>query len=233
MLYKIYQSTGNNEKAIAHLDILLQKTENIGTVFSYKVATARMVNLFRWDEDKAYLNKSLHYQTLALQKAELDLANSDSKEKAFLELVYQEQLKGMGVLHRALQNYEEAEKYLLKAINSPIPATYSGKVKAVGVSIYTYQNRIIMRPRSGVVAVNGEFQYYLDANLEMFFLKCEQNKFDESFTWLDKSFQTDEMGINSLSQSFETSIFNAYPNLDQARFKALKAKYFPLPDTKK
>jgi tetratricopeptide (TPR) repeat protein len=227
MLYKMYQTIGNNEKAIAYMDTLLQKTENIGTVFSYKVVTARMTNLFRWDKSKAYLDKAIHYQTLALQKAESDLANSIPREKAFLELIYQEQLKGMGVLHRALQNYDEAEKYLLKAINYPIPDTYFGKVKAIGVSTYTYQNRIIMLPRSGVVAVNGEFQYYLDANLEMFFLKCEQNKFDDAFIWIDQSFQTDEMGIISLSQSFETSVFNAYPTLDQARFKALKAKYFP------
>ena len=214
-LHKICKTIGNNEKATTYLNTLLQQVENIGTVFSYKVAIARMCVLFTWDKDKAYLEKALHYQLLALQKAELDLGSSASTEKPFLELIYQEQLKGMGVLHRALQNYDEAETYLLRAINYPISPIYSAKMKTPGPQLYSYQNRIIMIPRSIYVANDGTYQYYMETNLEMFLLKCEQNKFDDAFLWFDKAFQTPSVVQPfAASQWLETYAFEAYPNLE-------------------
>jgi tetratricopeptide (TPR) repeat protein len=227
-LHKICKTIGNEEKATTYLNTLLQEVENIGTVFSYKVAITRMCLLFTWDEDKFYLNKALYYQSLAAQKAESDLANATSTEKPFLELIYQEQLKGMGILHRALQSYDEAETYLLRAINYPISPIYSAKMKASGPDLYSYQNRIIMFPRSISVVNDRMYSYSMEANLEMFLLKCEQNKFDDAFLWLDKAFQTPSVVLPfAANQWLETYAFEAYPTLDQARFKALKAKYFP------
>ena len=69
----------------------------------------------------------------------------------------------------------------------------------------------------------------------MFIVQYEQNNIEKAFEWLEKAFQQSakENGNDISGKPFEEAIFNTYPTLDQARFKALKAKYFPLPDTKK
>jgi hypothetical protein len=63
----------------------------------------------------------------------------------------------------------------------------------------------------------------------MFLLKLEQNKPDEAFEWLEKAFQQSarEHGNDVSGQPWEEGILETYKNLDQARFKVLKAKYFP------
>lgn len=81
----------------------------------------------------------------------------------------------------------------------------------------------------------GGYYYRLDVYEGMFHSKYQQSKVDEAFEWLEKAFQQSvkENGNDISGQPYEIGIFKAYPTLDQARFKALKAKYFPLPDTKK
>ena len=65
--------------------------------------------------------------------------------------------------------------------------------------------------------------------MDLFFLKWEQNKPDEAFTWLEKAFQVSvtELGNDISGKPFEKDLFDTYKNLDKERFLALKAKYFP------
>jgi hypothetical protein len=66
-------------------------------------------------------------------------------------------------------------------------------------------------------------------------LNLEQDKPDEAFAWLEKAFQNAvaESGNYLTEKEFEDDILKLYTNLDKIRFNTLKAKYFPLPDTKK
>ena len=63
----------------------------------------------------------------------------------------------------------------------------------------------------------------------MFLIKWEQHKPDEAFAWLEKAFQQSviEHGNDIAGQPFEQAVFEACKDMDQERYKTLKAKYFP------
>ena len=80
---------------------------------------------------------------------------------------------------------------------------------------------------------DDQYQYGVEANIEMYELKKQQGKIDEAFEWLEKALQfaLTENGNDTSGEPFEQYFIRDYPEL-KARFKALKAKYFP-PNEKK
>jgi tetratricopeptide (TPR) repeat protein len=149
-------------------------------------------------------------------------------------------LKGLGATYAAIKNYPEAEKYYTAAIEYAIPqgATTTNPLKLEGLTSFDIPNSgIIVVPNSHCVQGDEQrgYRYYIDAYLGMFIIHNGQNNTEKAFEWLEKAFQQSakENGNDISETLMEEVIFRAYPNLNQARFKALKAKYFPLPDTKK
>ncbi len=231
-LYFLHKANGNNTKAAAYLKKMLQKAEMSQSALGYLVVASKLYEVFEWTEADADLKKALDLQLKALKKADEQLKTATTDDKPLLKLKYKEQLKGIGATYRALKNYSEAQKYFQQAVSYPLlESSIMSNLKLVGSNRYTYQGRCIAIPNPhGIEAQSNEdYHYQLDANEEMFHLKYEQGKTDEAFAWLEKALQVSlaEHGNDISGKTFEESIFKAYKNLDQARFKALKAKYFP------
>ena len=109
-------------------------------------------------------------------------------------------------------------------------------LKLVGSRRFAYQGRCIAIPNPHYIGVqsNGDYNYQLDANEEMFHLKWEQQKEKEAFKWLEKAFQVSlaEHGNDLSGEPYEIQFVRVYPQLKD-RFKTLKAKYFPPTSTEK
>ncbi len=124
----------------------------------------------------------------------------------------------------------EAEKYLHQALNYPIkdpgPAHFK-YIGSFGVILEGVSTQFSIP--DGFDKYEGDYNYRVEANEEMFHLKCTQHEYDTAFIWLEKAFKQSaaEFGNDISTESFEELVFKTYPVLDQARFKALKAKYFP------
>ena len=237
-LYYLYKATGDVSKSDAYLSKLTQKVEMINSVSYYMGAASALTHLLIWEENvnEEILEKSLDFQQLALKKANEGLKVVTAEEKPLLSLKYRELLKGVGATHRALKNYTEAENYLQQALAYPavdLPAI--SRLKFGDSGFYEFPNRSVTVLKDIFQEKNGDYLYPIDAYSEMFFLRWEQNKPEEAFEWLEKAFQNsvEEHGNDVSGRWFEAGVLRTYPTLDQARFKALKAKYFPPTSTEK
>ena len=137
-----------------------------------------------------------------------------------------------------MKNYTEAENYFQQSFAYAVDAPKGGHFKYIGSMggpLDSTHVLFLTVPNGIHKHYNGDYHYRINAYQEMFHSKFEQGKTEEAFVWLEKAFQQSakENGNDISGKPFEEAIFNTYPTLDQARFKALKAKYFPLPDTKK
>ena len=236
-LYFLHKASGNNTKAEMYLKKMLQKAEMGQSALGYLFVATQMYEVFRWTEADADLTIALGLQLKALSKADEELKTAADENKPLLALKYREQLKGIGATHRALKNYKEAESYFQQAMAYPLrESPIMSNLKLVGSRRFAYQGRCIAIPNPHYIGVqsNGDYNYQLDANEEMFHLKWEQQKEKEAFKWLEKAFQVSlaEHGNDLSGEPYEIQFVRVYPQLKD-RFKTLKAKYFPPTSTEK
>ncbi|MFN8354233.1 MAG: caspase family protein [Spirosomataceae bacterium] len=234
LLYQLHRANNTLAEAEAYLSKITQETKELGLAVGFRTAAFQLHELLKWDENADYLQKSLSFQLLALEQAEKELAASSVQDKPRNSLRHREQILAVGALYRALGNYEAAEKYLLEAANYPLADEFREKWRVASWALRPYQNRLIGIP---VLArrFTHEVKYGLEVNLELFFLKLEQNKQDEAFGWLEKAIQvprSEDFPVHRWFPNFEKNVFQAYSNLDVTQFKTLKAKYFPVNDKK-
>jgi tetratricopeptide (TPR) repeat protein len=239
-LFRIYKSTGDSTKANLHLIRFNQIVDSTSSTFSYMSAALLMYELATSDNRSmfnSYIHRSLTFQHQALKINEKAINTVPIDQKWEAQLINREILKAIGVSYRLLKNYSSAEKYLKLTIENPLELPKGLNLKFMGsISVKVDEISTLFSLPCGILKNStNNYHYRLEAHEELFHLSLEQGKTDEAFEWLEKAFQQSvkENGNDISGKPFETSVFNAYPNLDQARFKALKAKYFPLPDTKK
>ncbi|MFN8354232.1 MAG: caspase family protein [Spirosomataceae bacterium] len=227
-LQKLYQLTGNNTLLAAYKAKLQQKIEQSNSWPGYWGVTIVQFNSIAWSEDENDAKLALEWLQKAFEKLEEAAKSASNDEKITLNLYHREALKSMGVVHRMLKNYEEAEKYFLKAIAYPTPEQVKGKLKLTGSSSFIAKGRLLST-LNGIQIMGNSYHYRLDAFEELFLMKLEQNKVEEAYSWLDKAFENSaaEFGNDISGEPFEHAILSSCANLDQARFKTLKAKYFP------
>ena len=235
-LQSLHKVMGDTKKADSYFDRFTQKADILHSAYGYGNAFIALYTDFQWSEDESDLSKALNFQQKTLERTEDNIKVAPAADKPLQTLKYRELLKGIGVTNRALKNYDEAEKYLQQAMVYPVlDGPFTGKLKLIGSSSVTYQNRLLLVPGGTQKMRNGDYHYRIEANAEMFFIKWEQHKPDEAFAWLEKAFQQSvvEHGNDVTGQSFEQAIFEAYKDMDQQRYKTLKAKYFPPTTDKK
>lgn len=232
-LYFLYKASGDSVRMKKDLQKAFQRAEQEDNPLGALFIAWNMFKVFSWSEDPDEFKIVLQLNQIALLKREIELQGATKQEKPLLALKYREQLKNIGAMHAALKNYAEAEKYYLAAIAYPIPPTpITQYLRLQGVIAYFEPDEYyIFDPCTHCIQGSAEegYRYSLDAYEGMFHLKYQQNKVDEAFKWLEKAFQqaVKENGNDTSSEFMEEAIFGAYPSLDQARFKTLKAKYFP------
>jgi hypothetical protein len=236
LLNFLNKAVGNLPKAEEYLKKIHQKTALIGSASAYMSSALNMYHLvgveeiYGLEEKDIYLKYVLDLQQLALSSAEENIKVASMVDKPLLTLEYREILKAIGTTHRALKNYAEAEKFYQNAIAYPVLDSPAKKrLKFIGGQSLVFANKQMTIPRGILKRSNGDYYYRIDAYKEMFDLKWEQGKVDEAFAWLEKAFQNsvEEYGNDISGKPFEEEVLRIYKNLDQDRFKALKAKYFP------
>ena len=225
----LYKATGDIPKSEEYFNKLIQKVAIVSSVSAYRNAVFDMYSLCYYDKNNSemYLKQALDILQRALKRADEDLKVASAKDKLTLSLEYKNLLIAIGSTQRAIKNYAEAEKMLQQALEYPIADTQV-KLKLVTMSYLGDHDRFIT-VAFGIQKAGTIYKYSLDANVELFFLNLEQDKPDEAFAWLEKAFQNAvaESGNYLSEKEFEDDISKIYTKLDQARFKALKAKYFP------
>ena len=232
-LYFLHKTTGDSVRMKTYLQKAFDRAIVEDNPLGATLIAWNMHKVFDWSEDPEEFKIVLQLSQIALRKKEVELQGATEQTKPMLALKYREQLKIMGALHAALKNYGEAEKYNLAAIAYPIPPTpILQRLKFKGtVSIYEPNEYFILSPCVHCIQGSAErgYVYELEANEGLFHIKYQQNKVDEAFEWLEKAFQQSakENGNSLSTDDWAQVIFEAYPSLDQARFKTLKAKYFP------
>jgi Caspase domain len=232
-LYFLYKASGDSVRMKKYLQKAFQRAEQEDNPLGALFIGWNMFKVFNWSEDPEEFKITLQLNQMALQKRAIQLSEATEKDKPLLALKYREQLKNMGAMYAALKNYTEAEKYYLAAIAYSIPPTPILEHLKFGGSIdhWLPNEYYIFEPCTNCIEGSPErgYWYRMDVYLGMFHLKYQQKRVDEAFEWLEKSFQhaVKEQGNETSSEMNEQAIFEAYPGLDQTRFKTLKAKYFP------
>lgn len=238
-LYFLHQISGDSAKAQAYLQRMSQEVAEEENSLSDLFIAMKLFDVIMLNEDFDKLKLLINFHKNALVKRETELKHTPEKDLWLVALKYKEQLKGLGATYAALKNYKEAEKCYNAAIDFPIPLrTVPYKIVLEGTIFFDIPTRgTILVPNPHCIQGSDQigYSYQLDAYIGMFIVQYEQNNIEKAFEWLEKAFQQSakENGNDISGKPFEEAIFNTYPTLDQARFKALKAKYFPLPDTKK
>lgn len=232
-LYFLYKASGDSLSMKKYLQKAFQRAEREYNPLGALFIAWNMFKVFHWSEDPGEFKISLQLNQIALHKREIELQGTTEQDKPLLALKYREQLKNMGALHAALKNYAEAEHYYRAAIDYPIPHTpITQRLRLQGTMAYWEPDKYyVLDPCTHCIQGSAErgYGYSIDAYEGMFHLKYQQKRVDEAFEWLEKAFQqgVKEQGNETSSEMFDQAIFGAYPSLDQSRFKALKAKYFP------
>ena len=229
-----YKEIGNLSQSEVYFKKLHQKVTLLGTVHAYLNAGLKMFEIFRLSEDDLYLAYALDFFELALKKGETELRLASLEGRPFLGLQYRELLKALGVAHRVTKKYDEAEKFFQQALDYPVTDSLAkGRLKYQGSFGMVVKDRIIWFPMA--IRQNGpDYNYHIEANVEMFILKLEQNRLDEALTWYEKAMQVSvaEYGNDSSSNIFIEIMLKTYKNLDKGKFLALRNKYFPDIDKK-
>lgn len=232
-LYFLCKASADSVGMKMYLDKAFHRAEQEENPLGALLIAWQLFKVFNWSDDPDEFKIALQLNQMALHKREIELQSASETEKPLIALKYREQLKNMGVLHAALKNYAEAEKYYLAAIAYPIPPTpILQRLKLRGIMAYWEPDQYyILDPSTHCIQGSAErgYGYSIDANEGMFHIKFQQKQVDEAFGWLEKAFQQAavENGNDISKDSWAQVIFEAYPNLDQTRFKTLKAKYFP------
>ena len=242
VLHFLYKHTGNEERSAIYLQKIQQKTDFLDSPSTYLSAGLAMYRIYLFTNQDLFLTEALDFFQLALNSANEEFKGAANEEKPYQNMRNREIIKIIGVTHHALKNYVEAEKWLVQALDYPLlnlPNTL--KLKNIG-SFYMgglKENRLYSVPEfhsPGVLLDQGfGYWYTIEPNVEMFYIKLEQNKTEEAFIWLEKAFQNSaaESGNDMSGIVFEGAVFETFPDLDRARFKAIKAKYFPLTSAEK
>lgn len=234
----LHKVNGDTAKADEYWQKLNEKSDKIATAGVYMTNAMNILLLYQWNEDDDDLWKALTLQEKAIKQAELALKEVADKDKPLATLRYQYYLKTLGAAYRSVKNYEKAEMCLTQAIAYPVlKGPFTGNLKLMGSwsANNPKDGRQITLPLPIQDLQNGVYHYRIEANWEMFLLKYEQGKIDEAFEWLEKGFQTAlaENGNDLSGEPLEIYFTKDFPQLI-ARFKALKAKYFPpTPNEKK
>ena len=232
-LYFLHKAIRDSVGMKMYLQKAFQRAEREDNPLGALFVAWNMFKVFSWNEDPDEFKITLQLNQIALYKREIELQGASETDKPLLALKYREQLKNMGALHAALKNYAEAEHYYRTAIDYPIPPTpILQRLRLRGIMAYWEPDQYyILDPCTHCIQGSAErgYGYSIDAYEGMFHLKYQQNKVDEAFEWLGKAFQqaAKENGNDISKDSWAQVIFQAYPALDQTRFKTLKAKYFP------
>jgi len=236
MLHFLYKHTGNVAESALYLQKIQQKTDFLDSPTTYLSAGLAMYRIYLWTYQDLFLTHALDYFQLALNSANEEFKGAANEEKPYQNMRNREIIKIIGVTHHALRNCVEAEKWLLQALNYPLLNSSNNlKLKNIG-SFYMgglKENRLYSVPEfhsPGVLLYKGfGYWYTIEPNVELFYIKLEQNKPEEAFIWLEKAFQNSaaEFGNDMSGIVFEGAVFETFPDLDKARFKAIKAKYFP------
>lgn len=235
VLHFLHKESGNAPKAAEYLDNLRQKAIFVNSLHAFLNAVYEMYMLYGWVGDEVYITHSLDLVKLALQRANEDLNAAPVELKPNVALLYRELLKALGVVHRALKNYAEAEKFLQEALAYSIPnSPLKGHEKLMGVEGMRTPERLLTIPKL-IAKVGSDYHYCIEVNAEMFILKLEQNKPDEALIWYEKALQVSvaEFGNDVSGTPFRNDVLETYKNLDVNAFNALYEKYFPKTDEKK
>ena len=231
-LYFLNKATGNLPKANEYLEKLNRKIALLGSVSAYTNAVTNIYDLCYFDpkDTKLYLTYALAFFQSALTKSDEELSAASAHDKPLLSLKYRELLKAIGSTHRAVENYTEAEKSLQQALLYPVPDLLTkGHLKLADIDAYNHNSKVITMAHELTKAPNGDYLYHIDAYIELFLLKLDQNKLDEAFVWLEKAFQNavSEHGNEITAKPFEDLVLSTYKTIDKERFNELKTKYFP------
>jgi tetratricopeptide (TPR) repeat protein len=230
-LHFLHKVNGDTIKANEYWEKLNEKSDKIATAGVYMTNAMSILFLFEWNEDEDDFWKALAFQEKGIKQAEEALKEVSDKDKPLATLRYQYYLKALGASHRSVKNYEKAEAYLKQAIAYPVlEGPFTGKMKLMGSysANHPKDGRYITLPLPIQAYPDGVYNYRIEANWEMFWLKYEQGKMEEAFEWLEKGFQVAvaEKGNDLSGEPLEIYITRGYPDL-KGRFKVLKAKYFP------
>ncbi len=230
MLHFLYKGLGNQVKAEEYMNKIRSKALAAASVFSYMNAGNKMYRLFGWEENDVYLTYALDFIQKALKKANDVLQEASTEDKPLQTLQYRELLKAVGTTHRALKNYTEAEKFLQQALSYPVlESPIKGKLKFQG-GVGTVTNmRMIMYPRGIARQGSDYYRYGIEANIEMFFLKLEQNMPEEALIWYEKALQHEvtEYGNDTSGKPMTEAVLKTYKNINKEAFLKLRYKYFP------
>ena len=121
---------GDTKKADDYFDRFSQKAALLNSQLQLRQCFLGLYSDFEWNEDETNLGEALNFQQKALAQVENNIQTAPAAEKPLQTLKYRELLKGIGVTHRALKNYDEAEKYLLQAMAYPVlKGLFTGKLK--------------------------------------------------------------------------------------------------------
>jgi hypothetical protein len=242
-LHLCYKKIDDKAQSAAYWSKIQQLIETMNTTYAYMRGCKLMYELYDLERDPYYLNTSLKWNQLALQSASEKLKTAKEGDLNYLHMQYWEMLKAMGVTHRILTNYSEAEKYYRQAIDYPLPKVL--RILTRFALKYPLAKRFLT-DITGVSTIRMMesdetdvwYEYGIDPYLEMFHLKMDENKPIEAKGWYEKMVQEtaklDYIDGNGLT-NFEDSVFfrkllnRIYKdrNLDLEELYRFTEKYFP------
>ncbi len=236
LLHHLNKASGNAGEADEYLSKIKQKVKINGSFFTYWLACLSMYEVFMRAEDELYLTYALDFVQQALMIAEEAIKTESEENKPFLTLQYSQLLSAVGVTHRALKNYNEAEKYLIQAMNFPIlDSPAKGHLKLTGGMSIIFKKNIRLGNRlytfpNLIQKINAdEYHYRIEPYTEMFYLQLDQNKPEDALIWYEKALKVSqsEFGNDTSGKPFTKSILETYKNLNKEAFLKLRYKYFP------
>jgi hypothetical protein len=232
LLSSYHKKIGNIKKSDEYLATVKNMAKLSNSFIIYWGAGQSMYNAFDQTEDKTYLKFTLDYMVEALKLAGEAIEKANDIDKPLITLHYQQLLVGIGTTHRGLKNYEEAEKFLKKAIAYKVldnPAT--GKLKLTGGIANYFKGDSVEYTRPSFIekTFNGEYHYRMEANTEMVALKINENKPDEALYWYEEAMKVSlaENGNDTMGIPYTTGFLKSCKNIDFKKFMSIREKYFP------
>jgi tetratricopeptide (TPR) repeat protein len=225
----LYNTTGNLAKFEENKNKMKHKVVTSGSFTANVSAAQNMFYQFDREQEDIHIQVALDYLIQALKIAEDTIKTASLEDKTYFSIQYRELLKSVGATYRALNNYSEAELYLKKALDySIINLTDKEKFKLFRLNLLECKNSLISLP--GLSSKKDtDYRYFIDANIELFFLELSKKNTQQAFNCLEKALKVSvtESGNYVSSKEFEEEVFKTYTNIDKQAFLALKQKYFP------
>ena len=234
----MYQKLGDTAEASHYQRKLQTYCQGIGSYQAFMNAAGTIYRIFDdFEEDLSFLNGVQDYYLLAQKSLEKEMANAAPADLPYVKVMYYEILKALGTHYRNIQDYDQAERYLLQALSYPIDDFKAeNRMKLTGSASFLRENRMLtLIALMARVGGANNFHYRIEPYGEMFLLNLEQNKMEAAMQWLEKALQVSvsEKGNDTSGMPYRNIVLETYKNLDVNAFNALYEKYFPKTDEKK